>query len=165
MILRRILDGIDSVLKTICIFIMAAIVAMLSYAVIMRYVFHMPPSWSMELSRYSFLWMVMLCAVIVTREETHIRMSFLVNLLPPRVWFAWTTLLRLAMIGFCYVMVRYGLAIFPIVSQANSPTLGVSMGYMYFSIPAGGVLMAVYLAELIVRSIVDKAWLAPVEEQ
>lgn len=163
MFMIKILDTLESTLKYLCTAVMAGIVAMLFYAVVMRYAFHMPPAWTMELSRYMFLWMVMLCAVLVTREESHIRMSFLVSLIPPKPRFIWINILRLLMIGFCFVMIRYGSSILPIVSQAKSPTLEISMGYMYASVPVGGALMALYLVELIVRSIVDKAWAIPEE--
>lgn len=163
MFLIKILDTLEWTLKFLCTVVMAGIVAMLFYAVVMRYAFHMPPAWTMELSRYLFLWMVMLCAVVVTREESHIRMSFLVNLIPPKPRFVWMTILRILMIGFCYVMIHYGMAILPVVSQAKSPTLEVSMGYMYASVPVGGALMAFYLVELIVRSVVNKSWSIPDE--
>ncbi|MGD2125791.1 MAG: TRAP transporter small permease [Desulfobacteraceae bacterium] len=154
----KVLDTFENLLKFICTLFMSAIVAILSYAVVMRYVFHMPPGWSMELSRYIFLWMVMLCAVLVTRERTHIQMSYLVGLLPGKVRFVWLTVVRLLMIGFCWVMIQYGLKILPIVAEAKSPTLEISMGYMYLSIPVGGLLIGLYLTEIIVRSFYNKEW-------
>ena len=79
----------------------------------------------------------MLCAVLVTREQSHIKMTFVVNLLPPLPRFAWQTIMRLLMVGFCGVMVKYGLSIYPIVAEAKSPTLELSMGYMYIAMPRG----------------------------
>lgn len=159
MILVKILDAFDGLLRIVCTFFIGAIVAILSYAVIMRYVFKMPPAWSMELSRYIFLWMIMLCCVLVTRERSHIQMSYLAGLLPGKVQFVWLTFVRLLMIGFCWIMVEYGLRIFPIVAEASSPTLEISMGYMYVSIPVGGALMGLYLFENIIRSFYNKEWI------
>ncbi len=160
----KILDVLDTIIKVVCTFIMAGIVVLLFYSVVMRYVFKTPVGWSMEVSRYSFLWMIMLCAVLVTREDSHISMSFMLRKMPPKIRMIWQNLLRLMMLGFCLVMVRYGLAIFPIVAEAKSPTLEISMGYMYVAIPLGGFLMAVYLLELIIRSISRKSWTAVDED-
>ena len=152
--IRKILDKIERIIMFISTILMGIIVVVLFYAVVMRYVFHRPPSWSMELGRYLFLWMVILTAVLVTREKSHIQITFLVNMLPSKLRFIWMNINRLLMIGFCGVMVYQGLAIYPIVSQAASPSLGISMGWLYLSVPVGGLLMGVYLLESIVASII-----------
>ena len=53
-------------------------------------------------------------------------------------------------------MVQQGLAIYPTVSEASSPALGISMGWLYLSVPAGGVLMGIYILESIVESVIDQ---------
>lgn len=145
MTVEKAMNFIESVLEKICIGFVGAIVAILFYAVVMRYGFHRPPAWSIELSRFLFLWMVMLGAALVTREKSHIEITFLSDRLPPKIRTVWLALLRLAMVGFCFVMVYYGVRILPIVGQANTPTLNLSMGWLYASVPAGAFLMSVYL--------------------
>ncbi len=161
----KILDIIEMALKIICICLFSVIVACLSYAVVMRYVFHQPPAWSMELSRYLFLWMVIFGATLVTREQSHIQITFLVNFLPPKVRLIWLNVLRLMMIGFCWVMIQQGLIIYPLVSEAASPTLGISMGWFYLTIPVGGLFMGIYIAEAIIVSILEFRKTDPSEEK
>jgi len=151
--LKNILDRIERIIMFISGILMSIIVVVLFYAVVMRYVFHHPPSWSMELGRYLFLWMVMLTAVLVTREKSHIQIIFLVSMLPNRLRIIWMNIIRLLMIGFCGVMIYQGLVIYPIVSQAASPSLGISMGWLYLSVPVGGFLMGMYILESVVESI------------
>ena len=165
MIINKILDAFENLLKYVCTIFMGGIVVILFYAVLMRYILHRPPAWSMELSRYMFLWMIMLCAVLVTRERSHIRMNFLLSLLPVKIRFAWVNLMRLMMIGFCLIMVVYGWRIFPIVAEASSPTLNISMGYMYISIPVGGFLMALFFFEILIRSFINREWTLSQEEE
>lgn len=142
---EKALNLMESVIEKICILFVAAIVAILFYAVVMRYGFHRPPAWSIELSRFLFLWMVMLGAALVTREKSHIEITFLSDRLPPKIRRIWFALVRLAMLGFCFVMVYYGVRILPIVGQANTPTLNLSMGWLYGAVPAGAFLMGVFL--------------------
>lgn len=141
----KFLDLLETVLEKICILFVGAIVAILFYSVVMRYGFHRPPAWSMELTRFLFLWMVMLGAVLVTCEKSHVEITFLSDMLPPKLRKAWLSLVRLAMLSFCFVMVYYGVRILPIVGQANTPTLNFSMGWLYAAVPAGASLMGVYL--------------------
>jgi TRAP-type C4-dicarboxylate transport system permease small subunit len=153
--LHKLLNRIDLMLKVTCGAFCGILVAILFYAVIMRYVLHAPPAWSMELGRLFFLWMVILSAAVVTREQNHIQITLFVDMLPPRVRIVWASILKLLMIGFCGVLVRQGLLILPLVSEAATPTLGISMGWLYSSIPVGGALMGVAALETLVRSIVD----------
>ena len=149
----KILNSLETALKIVSGGLLAVIVSALFYAVIMRYVLHQPPAWTMELSRYLFIWMVIFSAAIITREQSHIQILFVLDRLPRVPRFILTNFLRLLMIWFCWVMIRQGISILPMVSEASSPTLGISMGWMYLSIPVGGVLMGLYLLEAIVASI------------
>ncbi|HBB18377.1 MAG TPA: hypothetical protein DCZ97_15770 [Syntrophus sp. (in: bacteria)] len=149
----KVLNLVEKILELICTVFVGAIVLVLFYAVVMRYVFHMPPAWSIEVSRFMFLWMVMFGAALVTREKSHIEIDFIVNCIPLKVRFLWINLLRLVMLAFCGVLIYYGVKILPIVGQANTPTLEMSMGWLYASVPAGGFLMGVYILELFIRSL------------
>jgi TRAP-type C4-dicarboxylate transport system permease small subunit len=145
-------DFFGKALDLICRVFTGAIVAIIFYSVVMRYVFLRPPAWAEELSRFIFVWIIMLGAVLVTREQSHIEFVLLLDLLPKRLKFVLLTLIRLLMIAFCWVMVQQGLKIYPIVAEANSPTFGISMGWLYLSIPVGGLLMGICILENILKS-------------
>ena len=149
----KLLEKLETALKFASGALLGLIVVMLFYAVVMRYVLHRPPAWTMELSRYLFIWMIIFAATIVTREDSHIQIRFLLDRLPRSARMVWLNLLRLLMIVFCGIMVRQGMAILPLVSEASSPTLGISMGWLYLAIPVGGVLMGLYLIEAMVTSV------------
>lgn len=134
---------------------LGAIIIIIFYSVIMRYVFSYPPAWAEELSRFIFIWTVMLGAVVVTREQSHIELTIIVDRLPTRLKFVISMLTRLLMICFCAVMIQQGLKIYPIVAEAASPTFAISMGWMYLSIPVGGFLMAIFILENIVKSFLE----------
>lgn len=145
-------DFFGNALDLICRVFTGAIVAIIFYSVVMRYVFLRPPAWAEELSRFIFVWIIMFGAVLVTREQSHIEFVLLLDLLPKRLKFVLLTLIRLLMIAFCWVMVQQGLKIYPIVAEASSPTFGISMGWLYLSIPVGGLLMGVCILENILKS-------------
>ncbi len=158
-IIKKIEKGFDffeMALNLICQVFIGAIVAIIFYSVVMRYVFLHPPPWAEELSRFIFLWIIMLGAVLVTREQSHIEFTFLVDLLPKRLKFVFLPFIRFLMILFCWVMVQQGLKIYPIVAEASSPTFGISMGWLYLSIPVGGLLMGICILENIFKSFLKR---------
>jgi TRAP-type C4-dicarboxylate transport system permease small subunit len=161
---KKVLDIVEMAIRFISRVFIGAIVAVIFYAVVMRYIFHRPPAWSEELSRFVFIWMIMFSAVLVTREESHIQITFVLDLLPKTLRFFVSNFVRLLMIGFCWVMVQQGLRIYPIVAEASSPSFGISMGWLYLSIPVSGILMGIYILETIVKSIVDRVRTASFEE-
>ena len=146
----------EKALDITCQVFLGAIIAIIFYCVIMRYVFSCPPAWAEELSRFIFIWMLILGAVVVTREGSHIELTILIDHLPRRLKFIMLTFTRLLMLGFCLVMIQQGMKIYPIVAEASSPTFGISMGWLYLSIPVGGLLMGIYILENIVKSFLNK---------
>ncbi|MDH4291807.1 MAG: TRAP transporter small permease [Dehalococcoidia bacterium] len=162
--MKKVFDIIEMTIQVISRIFIGGIVAVIFYAVVMRYIFHRPPAWSEELSRFTFIWMIMLGAVLVTREQSHIQITFVLDLLPKKLRFFLSNFVRLLMLAFCWVMIQEGLEIYPIVAEASSPSFGISMGWLYLSIPVGGILMGIYILETIVKSIVDRVKAASFKE-
>src|SRR5580692_632931 len=77
----------------------AAVLVVLA-GVISRYGFNRPLTWSDELASILFLWLSMFGAVIALRRGEHMRLSFLVSLLPPRWRAATETLGTTVVIAF-----------------------------------------------------------------
>jgi len=157
--MRKIEKGFDffeKVLSLISRIFVGATVAIIFYSVVMRYVFQRPPFWVEELSRFIFIWIIMLGAVLVTREQSHIELVLFVNLLPKKWRFVLSIFTRLLMVVFCWVMVQQGIKIYPIVAEASSPTFGLSMGWLYLSIPVGGLLMGICILENIMKSLLRR---------
>ncbi len=154
--MKKALDIVEMAIRFISRVFIGAIVAVIFYSVVMRYVFQRPPFWAEELSRFIFIWIIMLGAVLVTREQSHIEIVFIVNLLPKKWRFVLSIFTRLLMIAFCWVMVQQGLKIYPIVAEASSPTFGISMGWLYLSIPVGGFLMGICILENLFKSFLKR---------
>lgn len=148
----KIFDLFEKALNLILQVLLGTIVVTISYSVLMRYVFSRPPVWAEELSRFIFIWVVMLGAILVTREQSHIEFTILFDRFPKKVKPVVKTIIHLLILSFCWVMVREGWNIYPIVAEAASPTFGISMGWLYLSIPVGGMLMGIFTLENLLKS-------------
>lgn len=69
---------------TSAIFVVAEVLLLL-IGVVSRYVFDSPIIWANELAEMLFLWLVSLGAVIALNKSEHMRMTLLLNRMPPRL--------------------------------------------------------------------------------
>ena len=77
--MRRLVEILDAILKNVLIVLMAAMVIAVSWQVISRYVFSSPSSWTEEIARFCFIWIILIGSMIAVRDGSH----FTVDLLPP----------------------------------------------------------------------------------
>jgi TRAP-type C4-dicarboxylate transport system permease small subunit len=82
-LLNRLFDRVLDALATISCLLFFAVVFVISYQVIMRYVFNMPPLWVNDFVEYSMLSATLLGAAYVLKEERHIEVDLITGLLTP----------------------------------------------------------------------------------
>jgi TRAP-type C4-dicarboxylate transport system permease small subunit len=131
----------------------AATIVVVSAQVVWRYVFNDSLVWTEELSRYLFTWMIFLGAALAVKEATHIRVSLLVDRLPPKLAGHLTAarlVLVAALFGFLAVV---GFQWVRMNADTRTPALGLPLNYvLYASLPVASVF-GVYFA---VRRAVDR---------
>jgi TRAP-type C4-dicarboxylate transport system permease small subunit len=111
--------------------------------VVLRYGFGRPLTWSEEVSRYLFVWVVFVGAGVAARYKGHIALDFLVTRFPAglrRGVALVMGVLSLAML--LLVFVWYGWALTQVSMRQESPATGVPVGYATLAIPVGGLLTA-----------------------
>jgi TRAP-type C4-dicarboxylate transport system permease small subunit len=124
--------------------------AIIFLQVISRYFFGYSPSYSEELSRYLFVWVVFLSLPVVSRQGGHM----VVGLLLER--FTGARLRRLKIAGglcsitFLAIMVYQGIRMIKLASWQTSPAMELPMSYVYIAIPLGcAAMLLVALDELV----------------
>ncbi len=144
-------DLIESLVTRIGVVLFAAMIAVVFYEVVMRYVFGSPTFWSEAAARAAMIWLVMLGLARGVRRLDNIRVDFLVDHMPPRLqWLcAWA---RFAAVGFfAFVMVFYGTRM--ALANWNNMYIGfeISMTWIYLAVPVSGVLILLFTFELILK--------------
>ncbi len=135
----------DRFLSWACIALMSLMTVLVTYQVITRYLFNKPSAVSEVLSRYLFVWMVMLCAAYVFGLREHMNIPFVKDRLPKggrlACEIASETLTALFALG---VMVIGGyIGAVRQMGQLDS-ALQISMGFIYAAIPLSGVSIVFY---------------------
>ena len=67
--------------------------------VVMRYVFHSSLTWSEEMARYLFVWLVYFSVAYTAKKEAHIRIDAAINIYPKKA----RPYVEIHRIGFCHL--------------------------------------------------------------
>lgn len=140
----RLLRAFDAGVDGLTALLLIGMVGVAIVQVFMRYVLGSPLPWPEELSRWAFLWLVMLGCVTVTRTGRHIRMSTFVHLLPQR-FRPHTDLLGIALSAASLALVGY--LGFGLMLQTTGLSINAQISYrwLYLALPVGAALSLVNL--------------------
>ncbi len=130
-----------------------AVGAMITYEVVMRYVFLAPTIWAEELSRFLQIWATYIAAAYVLRHRQLIAITLLVNKLGAKGRRLANAFALVWILLFCAVAIFYGMEIMLDsirLGRASATMLGVPKWMTEAAIPFGFTLLALQaLAELI----------------
>jgi TRAP-type C4-dicarboxylate transport system permease small subunit len=146
----KIVKWIDEKLEEVfLIAILAAMVVLIFTQIVMRYVFSNSLTWSEELARYMFLWIIWVGASYATKKKSHIAIAALTSRLPKMAQNLLAILVYLIWLGFCLFLVIKGgeLTDKIFTMQQESAALRIPMGFAYASVPVGSGLMMIRLLQ------------------
>ena len=135
-LLGRVYDGVLIVL-------IVAMFVTVAYNVFMRFVVNRSVGWADELSRFIFVWISFLGAVLALRNDEHVGMLFLVEKIgSPRVRRAIAVLQRALVLVVLLFLTWFGYHASTTVMNV-SPALSIPMNIVYLIVPFCGFLMCI----------------------
>lgn len=161
-------DGLLGIIRATTMASLAFMMVTVCYDAFMRYAFSSPTSWSLELNSFLLVYLAIVSAAEAQRHDSHIRITFFVDKLPPRV--RTLTSLVSALLGmlFCSIMAWRGwlmaMQAFEYGERVSS-SLGTPMVYPYAVIPLGFGALALQFAINAVESIRPLAGQVPNNEE
>jgi len=106
-----------------------------------RYVLNNTPPWSEELCRYLFVWVSFLGACVATRRAAHLGVDSLVSRLPAGARDVLRHAVSVLIVVFTGLLVWQGAALVPAMASQRSPSMAISLQYVFVAIPIAGVIM------------------------
>lgn len=133
--------AVMKVTEAVAVLLVVAETLILLAGVISRYGFDNPLTWSDELAQILFIWLSMLGAVIALDRGEHMRLSAIVNKLPPawRDWFQTMAALTVCVFVALIIMPAYTHAIEQM--DITTPALEIPDGLRAAALPVGAALM------------------------
>jgi TRAP-type transport system small permease protein len=147
----RVLAGYCKALEVVIAICLMAMVVLVFGNVVLRYAFNSGISTSEELSRWFFVWLTFLGAVIALREHAHLGTEMVVARLPPAGKKAFLLIAYVVMLIICWLLFRGALEQTKINWDVSAPSSGASMAIFYGS----GVVFSVSAAAILLNDLVD----------
>ncbi len=135
----------DKLEMSICIVLMSTMSLLLFVQVIMRYVFGSSLSWSEELARYIFIWLIYLGISYGAKIMKHIKIEAALGLFPKRFRPYVVIIGDLIFLAFAIFITytAYGVVKKQILLGQTSPAIGIPMWIVYSAPMVGFALTAI----------------------
>ena len=146
--LRRLMDALYAACVAIAGAALVLISAVIPWAVYTRYVLNRAASWPEPMAVLLMIVLTFFGAAACYRADLHMRMSFFVSLLPPRLQRAMALVVELLMALIALFMVDWGAKLVAATWQnsiADFPAL--SVGVTYLPIPLSGAILFLFVIE------------------
>lgn len=149
---------LDQILKVVSVVLFIAMVLLTTYQVIARYVFKSPSSISEVLTRYAFVWLIIVSATYVFGQRDHIAITFLRDKFKGMGRKIIDVAIECVIIIFsATIMVYGGFSVTQMNMLQYDSMLNIPTGIVYSIIPICGVLIILYSIYNIIQSVKTKA--------
>lgn len=136
------------IMNTIIVVSLALMVIMVFSNVVMRYAFNSGITSSEEMSRFLFLWLIFIGAIVAMKENAHLGVDTLVARLPRSGKIACVLLSNALMLWCCYLFFVGSWRQTIVGLGTEMPATGISMAYHY----ATGVVMSLGIGVILISN-------------
>ena len=148
-VVRALFAFIEKTLEFLSMGMLLAMVVLICYQVVMRFVFNDSPSWTEEVAILLMIWFGILSIPIGVKLHLHIGIEYLFNQFPMKGQYLVSRLIYLLIAGFGLVMIVYGLELVDFMTMSTLPATKLPSAVEYAVIPASGVLLTFNALELL----------------
>lgn len=138
---QKSLEAIDKFMRLLMYTMFLVSFATISIQVLLRYVFKYGLPWGEELARYLNIFVVLLGAGLVIREEGHPRIDIFYELFSQKWQKIIGSFFSLLVIVFLMIVIWQGISLCIFSWNDFTPALRIRRTYPYLSLPVGGLFM------------------------
>jgi len=150
---KRLLDGYHRLLVRLMAATVAILVVPVTLQIVSRYTALIPAwIWTEELSRFLFIWMIMLGSMVAVREGTHFVVDVLPEL-PPRPAAAVRIVANVFVLVFALVFVWWGVQFVRFGWDQSSELAELPMGFIFVAWPVAGLTWLLFLGEAFLHDV------------
>lgn len=145
--MKKILDAYQALLGALLVAAVAVLMLPITMQVISRYTQLIPSYiWTEELSRFVFIWMVMLGAMVALRDKAHFEVDVWPTL-APRPNAALRIVTNLLVLVFALVYAWWGIEFVRFGWNQHSELADLPMTYIFIAWPVAGLTWVLFLGE------------------
>lgn len=151
--MKKFIDKVNKYLQWTIIISMFVMLFVIFVQVICRYVLHHSLTFSEELARYLFVYIVFFGTAVVARENGHIVMGVLTQKLRGKIAKYTKIAAYIFIMLFVIILFYHGLKMVILTSYQLSPALRIPMSYVYLAIPMASFVMFCNILILIIDTL------------
>ncbi|MED4206528.1 TRAP transporter small permease [Neobacillus mesonae] len=116
----------------VCISLSLASMSIMVFGnVILRYIFNSGITWSEEMSRFLFVWMVFLGAIACLKDNMHLGVDLVVNALPPKLKKIAFVISNLLVLYVLWLLLVGSWKMTLLNMNSTAPATGLPLAYLY----------------------------------
>lgn len=146
--------------KMLCVVFLALMSIIIVLQVFFRYVLNNSLSWSEELARYLFIWMIYIGISYGVKLDKHICVDAVYTFMPKGIKRGYAIVAYILFLIFAVSIIYYGILVvgMQITSGQVSPAMGLPMQYVYVAPVVGMALTVIRLVQKIYYAVTAKEW-------
>ena len=138
---------LSQAVKTVVTILLLALTVLVTYTVILRYVFNGGVPAAEELVRYLFVWSAFFGIVLGVQEKSHMSLTFLYDSFPK---------LRPYLKGIYYVCSYVFWGVIAVYGYRFTTLLPITLNYVYAAVPICAVLSIIFVTFQLIHEFADK---------
>jgi TRAP-type transport system small permease protein len=119
--------------------------------VVLRYVFNSGITWSEEMSRFLFVWMVFLGAVGALKDNMHLGVDIVVNALPVKLKKAAFVISNLLVLYVLWLLLVGSWRMTILNMNSSAPATGLPLSYLY----GIGIVTSIAMAGILIKKLIE----------
>ena len=150
----NVIKWLDAHLEEAVIFVALSLMSLIiALQVLMRYGFQASLSWSEEVARYLFIWLIYVGISYGVKRSAHVSVTALDLVLSPKMQRVIRLLSSFVFFLFALVIVYYGRVVCATIGRLGqeAPATGISMWLVYAAVPTGFALTCIRLLQHLYR--------------
>ena len=145
-VLDAILNKLTAITNGFLFAIMVAMGVILAANITLRYLFEAPISWANVITRYAYIYIVLLGTAISYIEGSHAQIEFIYDRASKRTRAIFDLFHYMAMMFLCSILIIFGIKHVITMWHVHSPVLtSLSIGYLYLSVPISAALILFFI--------------------
>lgn len=155
-VFKKITNIISNITETVAAFIVGSVGIVLFVQVVMRHLFSTGFSWAEAYSKYATIWMVLLAANILIKDDELIKVDFIDDLLPKKFKEIREIIYQIIFFVLFYILVVEGYKHAISGFSSSIPGFRLKWFWVYLSIPVGSLFMLIQYIYRTLTGIIQK---------
>jgi TRAP-type C4-dicarboxylate transport system permease small subunit len=141
---RNIIKALAQILEKMVLILIMLVVCTVFAQIVARYILKSPLSWSEELAKLSFVWLIFLGIPLVTQSGLHIQVEYFADKLPGGLKKVNYIVMDVLALLFFVTILIFGLIFIKSQHGMRSVALNIPMSYFSCAVPVGMLLEIIF---------------------